>query len=1362
MATDNGNGVVWYDTATSTEPLNNNAGLNNGEDYYADDNSGTCGTRQRVDVVIFGPPTGQNFQGICLDDPSLATVGDLVANGNDVQWYLQPSGGTPLDETTVLSDNTLYYADQSNPDTGCRTSRLSVLVNVGLTPVPTGEETQNFCVTDTFTPTVGDLVASGLNNWYSTLFSAVPLPLETPLVDSQTYYATTLDPPCESTGRLAVFVELTIGPNAGEDAVIELCENASPVNLFTILEGSPDAGGTWIPALASGTGVFDPTIDTAGNYTYFFPENEPCPETSAVVTVQIQAAPIPGEDGSIDLCSDSAAVDLFDSLGGAPQPGGTWSPALNSGTGIFDASIDAAGTYTYTVAGIGPCEDESANVVVSVATLPDAGNNAVLEICDNIDSFDLFDSLGGTPDTGGVWSPALNSGTGVFDPAVDPAGTYTYTVLGTDPCPDDSANVTITITPFPDAGTDGSIDLCSNDEAIDLFDLLGGTPQTGGTWSPALSSGTGIFDPSLDAEGTYTYTLVGTAPCPDAIANVIVSIEIAPNPGENGAVEVCSDVGTIDLFNNLGGTPDPGGVWSPALNSGTGVFDPDIDTDGIYTYTLPATALCDEDSATVTVTIVPFLDAGTNGSVELCSNDSPVNLFDSLGDNPQSGGVWSPALNSDTGIFDPSIDAAGIYTYTLSGTSSCPDSSAEVTVSVEEVPSAGVDGTLNLCSDADPTDLFNSLGGNPDTGGTWSPALNSGTGVFDPNIDTEGTYTYTQLSGTAACEDDTATVVVTVSDSGNAGQSNSITICNNEGTVNLFDNLLGSPEAGGFWSPPLISGSGIFDPTIDAEGTYTYTIAGVAPCPDAGATVTVSVELVPDAGSNGNLTLCTSDDPVDLFNSLNGNPTAGGSWSPSLNSGTGVFDPSIDVEGAYTYSISSPSGDCADNTAIVNVTLTEAANAGEDASVLFCTNDDPTDLITILGGTPDGGGTWSPPLLSGSGVFNPTIDAEGDYTYTVLGAGVCPDESAVVSVSIEPEPNAGENGSVEICNDDVVDLFDFLGGTPDPGGAWSPPLISGNGIFDPTLDSEGTYTYEVFSEECNLLSQASVEVTFGDTPDLVGVEISADTDFCLGTSVVVTLSGADQLADGTYTIVYELSGANNLVTFADIDLVSGISFFNISGNQLVNPGVTTISIVDFFFNPGECPGDVGNIEPIEVNIEIIETPSLIEEGATFCDEDEPTIQDLSNNIDGVGNVVWYDAPEGGNIYDETDLLIDGLIYYGAFVSTNECESSPRLEATVVIETCVLELIIPDGFSPNDDGINDDFNIVNINELFPNFKLTVFNRNGRELYQGDANSPRWNGTSKNGDGVLPVGVYFYILEFNDGERSPQQGRVYLSR
>lgn len=91
------------------------------------------------------------------------------------------------------------------------------------------------------------------------------------------------------------------------------------------------------------------------------------------------------------------------------------------------------------------------------------------------------------------------------------------------PCP--------TCTP-PDAGTNGANTLCANDGTIHLFDELGGTPDTGGSWSgPSVLTGgdLGTFDPSTNAAGVYTYTVPGTAPCTDATADVTITINTVDN-----------------------------------------------------------------------------------------------------------------------------------------------------------------------------------------------------------------------------------------------------------------------------------------------------------------------------------------------------------------------------------------------------------------------------------------------------------------------------------------------------------------------------------------------------------------------------------------------------------------------------------------------------------------------------------------------------------------------------------------------------------------------------------------------------------------------------------------------------------------
>ena len=107
IAINQGNGVVWYATSTSMTPLSVSMGLINGEDYYADDNSGTCGVRNRVLVNIYKAPIGQNFQGVCVDKSSDATISNLIALGNDVKWYDSPFGTSPLQIQLILKFRTL-------------------------------------------------------------------------------------------------------------------------------------------------------------------------------------------------------------------------------------------------------------------------------------------------------------------------------------------------------------------------------------------------------------------------------------------------------------------------------------------------------------------------------------------------------------------------------------------------------------------------------------------------------------------------------------------------------------------------------------------------------------------------------------------------------------------------------------------------------------------------------------------------------------------------------------------------------------------------------------------------------------------------------------------------------------------------------------------------------------------------------------------------------------------------------------------------------------------------------------------------------------------------------------------------------
>ena len=103
--------------------------------------------------------------------------------------------------------------------------------------------------------------------------------------------------------------------------------------------------------------------------------------------------------------------------------------------------------------------------------------------------------------------------------------------------------------------------------------------------------------------------------------------------------------------------------------------------------------------------------------------------------------------------------------------------------------------------------------------------------------------------------------------------------------------------------------------------------------------------------------------------------------------------------------------------------------------------------------------------------------------------------------------------------------------------------------------------------------------------------------------------------------------------------------------------------------------------------------------------------------------------------------------------------------TVDLSACGT-LNIPDGFSPNGDGVNDSFTIENIEFLYPNYNIEFYNRYGNLVYKTDAKNEDFKGISNQSrvlnNSVLPVGVYYYILNYNDGKTKAKQGRLYLNR
>ncbi len=92
--------------------------------------------------------------------------------------------------------------------------------------------------------------------------------------------------------------------------------------------------------------------------------------------------------------------------------------------------------------------------------------------------------------------------------------------------------------------------------------------------------------------------------------------------------------------------------------------------------------------------------------------------------------------------------------------------------------------------------------------------------------------------------------------------------------------------------------------------------------------------------------------------------------------------------------------------------------------------------------------------------------------------------------------------------------------------------------------------------------------------------------------------------------------------------------------------------------------------------------------------------------------------------------------------------------------------IPEGFSPNGDGVHDVFEIRGLEKRYPNFGMKIFNNTGNLVWEykhnGDSGtSPKWwDGTDMKGNKV-EKGEYSYIIELNDGSDKKVSGNLILS-
>lgn len=87
--------------------------------------------------------------------------------------------------------------------------------------------------------------------------------------------------------------------------------------------------------------------------------------------------------------------------------------------------------------------------------------------------------------------------------------------------------------------------------------------------------------------------------------------------------------------------------------------------------------------------------------------------------------------------------------------------------------------------------------------------------------------------------------------------------------------------------------------------------------------------------------------------------------------------------------------------------------------------------------------------------------------------------------------------------------------------------------------------------------------------------------------------------------------------------------------------------------------------------------------------------------------------------------------------------------------------VAEGVTPNNDGVN-DFWVIHGIEDFPLAKVNVYNRLGKEVYtSGLGYDNSWTGTFRGNIDPLPVGPYFYTIDFEADGQTDLQGWMYIN-
>jgi gliding motility-associated-like protein len=337
------------------------------------------------------------------------------------------------------------------------------------------------------------------------------------------------------------------------------------------------------------------------------------------------------------------------------------------------------------------------------------------------------------------------------------------------------------------------------------------------------------------------------------------------------------------------------------------------------------------------------------------------------------------------------------------------------------------------------------------------------------------------------------------------------------------------------------------------------------------------------------------------------------------------------------------------------------------------------------------------------------------------------------------------------------------------------------------VDSTDTQIFTLYLNEPPFVSDSEIEVN----EDLVYTFATEDFSAYYSDNEndnMVSIKLIDLPANGNVLLNQTNVQEGQVINTADLTALTYIPQQNFNGDDNIiwqaNDGVSLSNNakITILVTPVNDPPSLANIENTPLAYKQGSGPALLTETITISDIDDSSIQGgaisfLENYLDSEDMLIFEDTDSIKGRFDSVTgiMLLEGSdsksSYEQAFRSINYIntnldntstaervitfivwdfvDSSNIQNRSIMIEQVKPEPDFIDAFTPNDDGVNDIWEIRKIS-AYSSVDVSIYDSKGLLIYRTDnyLNEP-WNG-KRNGN-VLSAGAYFYKVILDGGER-----------